>query len=123
MNEIQVKELMKMPRTDEGNAQRLLYMFGRTWKYLPQYKSWMHWDGHCWKGLKTADLCWAAADAFQQLAMEIYRLPVPHDDVPEQIYRVKIIAWLTKSQIDYHITLAVRRLKQMLCEYSGTGKE
>ena len=114
MNTKQVKALMKMPRTDEGNAQRLFFLFGRTWKYLPQYRSWMHWDGHCWEGRSTSDLCWAATDAFQKLAMEIYLLPVQQKDVPEQIYRLRILAWLFKSQITWHITLAVRLFKQML---------
>ncbi|MBQ3366668.1 MAG: hypothetical protein IJG43_08300 [Acidaminococcaceae bacterium] len=114
MNEKQIIRLMKMPRTDAGNAQRLLELFGNTWKYLPQYRSWMHWDGHCWKGQTTADLRGAAANAFRQLAMDIYCLPVPQNDVAERIYRLKIIAWLYKSQIDYHVTLAVRYYKKLL---------
>ena len=114
MKEKQVIRLMKMPRTDAGNAERLLDLFGNTWKYLPQYRNWMHWDGHCWRGCTTADLCGAAANAFRQLAMDIYCLPVPRNDMAERIYRLKVIAWLYKSQIDYHVTLAVRYYKKLL---------
>lgn len=116
MNATDVKKLMKMPRTDEGNAQRLHYIFGHKWKYLPQYKNWMFWNGHCWEGRKTADLWWFARDAFRQLAVAIYQLPVPLADEAEQEYRVGIIGWLTKSQNDYHVRLAVKRYQEMLNE-------
>ena len=79
MTDSEVKKLMCMPHTDEGNAERLRYMFGKTWKYLPRYKSWLHWDGHSWKGQSTTDLRRAITDAFQQLALAIYALPVTAD--------------------------------------------
>ena len=123
MDKKQVLALMKMPRTDEGNAQRLRTLFGRTWRYIPQYKSWMHWDGHAWEGRRTMDLCWAATDALRELAMEIYCLPVPKNDEPEKIYRLKILAWLFKSLATYHITMAVRLFKQMLMEEEAAEKE
>ena len=123
VKEKQIIKLMKLPRTDAGNAERLRLLFKNTWKYLPQYKSWMHWDGHCWEGRKTGDLTWAVVDAFQQLAMEIYRLPVPADDVAEQIYRLKHIAWLSKSQLDYHIRLAVRLFREMCREETANMTE
>ena len=123
MNAKQVMELMKLPRTDAGNAERLRRMFGRTWKYLPQYRSWVHWDGHRWDGRRTGDLSWAAKAAFEKLAMEIFRLPVDPEDEAEQSYRIKIIAWLIKSQIDYHIRMAVRKFKEMLGEEETDEKE
>lgn len=112
----QVMELMNLPRTDAGNAERLRLYFKNTWKYLPQYKSWMRWDGHRWEGRNTLELNRFVAQAFRQMALEIYRLPVPADDVAEQHRRVRIIAWLTRSQINYHTMLAVRYFKEMCRE-------
>lgn len=114
MTDSEVKKLMCMPHTDEGNAERLRYMFGKTWKYLPRYKSWLHWDGHSWKGQTTTDLRRAITDAFQQLALAIYALPVTADEMQEKERRLMNIAWLYKSQVDWHVTLAVRYYKKML---------
>ena len=113
MTEKQIAELIRLPRTDKGNGERLRRLFGRTWQYLPRYKTWMHWDGHCWEGRKTRDLLWAAAEAFQELALEIYRLPVPADDMSEQRLRLRVIHWLPKSQTDCRRRMAVKYFKAM----------
>ena len=123
MNAKQVMELMKLPCTDEGNAQRLRCMFGRTWKYLPQYRSWIHWDGHKWDGKTTEDFWLAVILALQKLAIEIYKLPVPNNDETERSNRINIIAWLTRSQIDYHIRMAVRKFKELLGEEEAAEEE
>ena len=123
MNAKQIIGLMKLPRTDAGNAQRLRCMFGRTWKYLPRYRSWVHWDGHKWDGKSTEDLCLAAILAFQKLAIEIYKLPVPFNDETERSNRINIIAWLIRSQIDYHIRLAVKKFKEMLGEEEAAEEQ
>ena len=118
MEQKQIHKLMNLPLTDSGNAERLRILFGRSWKYLPQYRTWMHWEKHGWKGRKTESVWWAAAKAFRQLAVEIYRLPMPEDEL-EQHRRVRIIAWLTRSQINYHTMLAVRYFKEMSLEVAA----
>lgn len=107
-----LQKLMNLPLTDRGNAERLQILFGNKWKYLSRYRGWMRWDRYCWRGHKTEEMWQAAAEAFRTLALEIYRLPVPPGDM-EQDRRVRIMAWLTRSQLNYHTTLAVRYFKEM----------
>jgi putative DNA primase/helicase len=108
----QTIKLLNLPLTDYGNAQRLKLIFGNRWVYLPRYKNWVFYDEHCWRGKKTIHARWAAADAFSLLAKEIYRLPAPPDEY-ELDKRVRAIAWLTKSQLDYHVNNAVNFFKEM----------
>ena len=115
MEEKLVMKLMELPLTDRGNAERLQLMFGRKWKYLPRYRIWMCREGRCWKGCKTQNMWDAAAEAFRRLAVEIYLLPVPEDEW-EQDRRVRVLAWLTRSQLMYHAYLAVRYFREMAGE-------
>lgn len=111
-------KLMDLPLTDRGNAERLQILFGDKWKYLSQYRSWMCREGHCWKSCKTQSLWYAAAEAFRRLAVEIYLLPAPEESW-EQDRRVRILAWLTRSQLMYHAYLAVRYFREMAGEVEG----
>ena len=97
MTKKELKELMNLPLTESGNALRLQALFGSRWKYLPEYHCWMYRDRYCWKGKRTLEACWAAADAFRKLAKAIYCLPVPKEEW-EQSRRVRIISWLMLSQ-------------------------
>ena len=77
MTKKDLKELMNLPLTDFGNAQRLQILFGKRWVYLPKYRYWMYRDRYSWKGQTTVYAVCAAASAFRELAGEIYRMPVP----------------------------------------------
>ena len=44
MRKSKVVTLMNYNLTDFGNAERLHDMFGKTWKYLEKYKTWLHWE-------------------------------------------------------------------------------
>ena len=96
MTKKDLKELMNLPLTDFGNAQRLQILFGKRWVYLPKYRYWMYRDRYSWKGQCTVYAVCAAASAFRELAGEIYRMPVPKG-LWEQSRRVRIISWLMQS--------------------------
>ena len=71
MTEKQIMKLMKIPLTDQGNAERLRFIFGNKWKYLPRYRLWLHWNGHRWEGRRTVNLVWTAGDMFHELILAI----------------------------------------------------
>ena len=96
MTKKDLKELMNLPLTDFGNAQRLQILFGKRWVYLPKFRYWMYRDRYSWKGKTTVYAVCAAASAFRELAGEIYRMPVPKG-LWEQSHRVRIISWLMQS--------------------------
>ena len=96
MTKKDLKELMNLPLTDFGNAQRLQILFGKRWVYLPKYRYWMYRDRYSWKGQCTVYAVCAASSAFRELAGEIYRMPVPKG-LWEQSRRVRIISWLMQS--------------------------
>ena len=115
MNEKQIAKLMEFPQTDRGNAERLRFIFGSKWRYLPRYKVWLRWNGHRWEGRRTVNLLWTAGDTFRELILAIYRLPFPEDTF-EQRHRLHVIEWLTRSQADCHRRMAVKYFREMVRE-------
>ena len=115
MTEKQIIKLMKFPLTDHGNAERLRFIFGNRWKYLPRYRLWLHWNGHRWEGRRTANLIWTAGDMFHELILAIYRLPFP-EDFFEQRLRLHVIEWLTRSQAICHCERTVKYFREMVRE-------
>ena len=75
MKRNQMIKLMEYPLTDAGNAARLHEIFGKKWVYMPKFRKWMQWDGHCLQTVKAETLCLAAAEAFENLAAAICHLP------------------------------------------------
>ena len=65
MKRNQMIRLMEYPLTDAGNAARLHEIFGKKWVYMPKFRKWMQWDGHCLQTVKAETLCLAAAEAFE----------------------------------------------------------
>ena len=110
-----IKELMEYPLTDFGNALRLQSLFGKRWVYLPRYRSWMYRDLHSWQGKRTFDICCAAAEAYRQLAQEIYSLPLPKEEW-EREHRTEAICWLILSQRTTNVRNAVKLYRDMQLE-------
>ena len=79
MKRNQMIRLMEYPLTDAGNAARLHELFGKKWVYMPKFRKWMQWDGHCLQTVKAETLCLAAAEAFENLAAGICHLPATAD--------------------------------------------
>ena len=63
--------------------------------------------------IRRMQACWAAAEAFQTLAEEIYRLPAPEDDF-ELKRRLRIITWLQRSKCNFRSKNALLFLRGML---------
>ena len=61
MKRNQMIRLLEYPLTDAGNAARLHELFGKKWVYMPKFRKWMQWDGHCLQTVKAETLCLAAA--------------------------------------------------------------
>ena len=57
MKRNQMIKLMEYPLTDAGNAARLHEIFGKKWVYMPKFRKWMQWDGHCLQTVKAETLC------------------------------------------------------------------
>ena len=112
MKRNQVIKLMEYPLTDAGNAERLHEIFGKKWVYVPKLGRWMQWDGHCLQLVKAEVLYQAAAEAFEDLAADIGRLPAAAGQ-PEQKQRLAVVNWLLRSRLDYHTETAVRLLKKL----------
>lgn len=96
MTKQMLENLMKLPLTDCGNAERLLLLFGSRWVYLPRFRSWMYYTGKCWRGRTTANAEWAAASAFDNLARTIENLR-PADYPEERQRRSDMVTWLHDS--------------------------
>ena len=41
-------DLLRLPYTDAGNAERLVLMHGKDLRYCTELKCWVVWDGRCW---------------------------------------------------------------------------
>ena len=61
MKRNQMIKLMEYPLTDAGNAARLHEIFGKKWVYMPKFRKWMQWDGHCLQTVKAETLCLRSA--------------------------------------------------------------
>lgn len=122
MTKKEMKELMNLPLTDFGNALRLQTIFGKRWVYLPKFRSWMYRDLHSWQGKRTFDICCAAAEAFRQLAQEIYSLPLPKEEW-EKEHRVRAISWLILSQRTTNVRNAVKLYRDMQLEEEMVREE
>ena len=112
MKRDQVIKLMEYPLTDAGNAERLHEIFGKKWVYMPGFRKWMQWDGHSLQAVKVEVLHRAAAEAFENLAADICRLPATAGQL-EQKQRLEAVNWLLRSRVDYHTVSAVRLLKKL----------
>ena len=112
MKRNQMIKLMEYPLTDAGNAARLHEIFGKKWVYMPKFRKWMQWDGHCLQTVKAETLCLAAAEAFENLAAGICHLPATADP-QEQKQRLAALNWLLRSRVPFHTRTAVKELKKL----------
>ena len=84
MKRNQMIRLLEYPLTDAGNAARLHELFGKKWVYMPKFRKWMQWDGHCLQTVKAETLCLVAA-----------------------------VNWLLRSRVPFHTRSAVKELKKL----------
>ena len=79
MNQTEILTLMSLPLTGAGNAERLLALLGEDWKYVPQIRRWLRWNGRFWQEEEEAAVYVAAVNAFRELSAAIRSLPNTYD--------------------------------------------
>lgn len=84
-------KVLQRPRTDTGNAERLVDAFADQLRYCPQTEQWMRWDGTRWRW----DDDGAAQRAMKAVVRSIYTEAKKHPDEEE---RVKLGKWAVKSE-------------------------
>ena len=93
-------DLPRRPFTEVGNAERLVDRFGATIRYVPEYGSWIYWNGVHWKLAELGEIT--------QLAVIVVRdIPKECDcDEDSENYRKFSKRSETRAQIDKMISLA-----------------
>ncbi|MER2139742.1 MAG: hypothetical protein ABS965_06430, partial [Succiniclasticum sp.] len=97
MEQTEIQRLMDLPLTGAGNAERLQALLAENWRYVPQIKRWLRWNGRFWQEEEEAAVYVAAVTAFRQLSAAIRSLPASNDTI-EMLQRQSISAWLEKAE-------------------------
>lgn len=97
MDQTEIQKLMNLPLTGAGNAERLQALLAENWKYVPQIKRWLQWNGRYWQEEEEAAVYVAAVAAFRQLSAAIRSLPNSNDKTEMQ-RRQSIADWLEKAE-------------------------
>ena len=97
MEQTEIQQLMSLPLTGAGNAERLQALLAENWKYVPQIKRWLQWNGRYWQEEEEAAVYVAAVAAFRQLSAAIRSLPNSNDKTEMQ-RRQSIADWLEKAE-------------------------
>lgn len=97
MEEAKIIYLMNLPLTDAGNANRLHFLLGDDWKFVPQLGRWLHWNGQRWQEETNGSIRVAAMEAFRNLAADIRSLPGCHD-MKEMQHRQKVADGLGRAE-------------------------
>ena len=97
MNQTEIFTLMSLPLTGAGNAERLLALLGEDWKYVPQIKRWLRWNGRFWQEEEEAAVYVAAVTAFRELSAAIRSLPNTYDK-REMQRRQSVADWLERAE-------------------------
>ena len=97
MNQTEILTLMSLPLTGAGNAERLLALLGEDWKYVPQIRRWLRWNGRFWQEEEEAAVYVAAVNAFRELSAAIRSLPNTYDK-REMLRRQSVADWLERAE-------------------------
>ena len=97
MEQTEIQKLMALPLTGAGNAERLQALLGENWKYVPQIKRWVRWNGRFWQEEENPAVYMAAINAFRELSAAIRSLPNSYDRM-EMLRRQNIANWLEKAE-------------------------
>jgi putative DNA primase/helicase len=86
-----VGRIDRFAHTDSGNAERLVLAYGQDFRYVHDWKQWVHWDGKRWRRDATAEIYRAAKDTIR-LAYSCLS-EITNDDK-----RLKLAKWLRLSE-------------------------
>lgn len=86
--------------TDVGNARRLTYAYGDELRYVPQWNSWIAWDGRRWQ----PDAAGQVVERAKDVAADLYAqgLKATGDD------RQAILKWALRSETAARIEAMIR---------------
>ena len=94
------------PCSDAGNAERIAGIIGENWRYCPQIKAWLQWNGKRWEETAGEELISLAVDAMRCLAK--YGSELPPAGKEEQKQRELIISWLHRSENNSKIASMIK---------------
>lgn len=97
MQKTETIKIMSFPLTDAGNAERLQILMTADWRYIPEIRKWLHWQGQHWKEVEQASVLVAAVEAFRQMADAVCKLPRPQDEY-ERKRRDAVISFIERSE-------------------------
>jgi putative DNA primase/helicase len=117
-----------IPRTDLGNARRLINDHGKDLRYCPQHQSWLHWDGRRWCFDDDGEVERRAKITVRSIHQEADR--EPNDDArkalglwayrSEYAPRIKAMVDLAKTEREVTVSaLDLDRDPMLLCVENG----
>lgn len=86
--------------TDLGNARRLVAAHGHRFRYVPQWKTWLYWDGRRWATDITGEIHRAAKATAESILTEAFAQP--DSDV-----RKRYLSWALRSESDARLRAMV----------------
>ena len=95
--------LAKLPRTDLGNAERLVERHGADLRYSHPWKSWVIYDGTRWREDDTAEIYRRAKDTTRRILSEASTL---HDDERVKAHVGHAFASEKRARLEAMISLA-----------------
>ena len=118
MQKSEIIKIMTFPLTDAGNAERLQTMMAADWRYIPEIRKWLHWNGQHWKEAEQAAVLVDAVESFRQMADAVCKLPRPQDDY-ERKRRDAVIAFIERSENTAKLRAALAFLEGLLAADYG----
>ena len=90
-------KLLEMQSTQMGNAERLYVLIGEDYKYVPELKWWLHWNGRYWETQDDSAMMLALGNAARALTRAIRLLP-NNGDRMEMLRRQQVCDNLLKVE-------------------------
>ena len=118
MQKPEIFKILNFPLTDAGNAERLQTVMAGDWRYIPEIRRWLHWNGQHWKETEQAAVLVAAVEAFRQMADAVCKLPRPQDEY-ERKRSDAVITFIERSENTAKLRAALAFLEGLLAaDYS-----
>ena len=90
-------KLLEMPSTQMGNAERLHVLLGENFKYVPELKCWLQWNGRFWEAQEENAMMLDVGNAARDLSCAIQLLPNSNDR-KEMLHRQAVCNNLVKLE-------------------------
>ncbi|MBQ9697187.1 MAG: hypothetical protein IJV46_01445 [Acidaminococcaceae bacterium] len=90
-------KLLEVPSTQMGNAERLHVLLGEDFKYVPELKCWLQWNGRFWEAQEENAMMLNVGNAARDLSCAIQLLPNSNDR-KEMLHRQAVCDNLLKLE-------------------------